>query len=117
MFISGKNCKMELDTENLEETLRFLIQNADPNGLNYRKLTKILSQVERNVFIGPKTRRYISECVQKFDNVECEHMMRHGNCRIKKGRPQCEYKKRFSRCPSYSEVKSNAKGNPIKLGG
>jgi len=104
------------DSESLEEILETLIAHADPEGMNYKRLSKILEQVRRNVFIGPNSRRYIRECVQKFDNIECAALSRDGKCMKKRGAKDCDYKKRFSECPIYSEAKPQTRGNIIKLG-
>ena len=108
---------MAIETDKLETTLAFLISKADPEGLNYKKLTKILDQIKRNVLIGPKTRRYIHELVEKFDNIECESLSDSGMCRKIKGAGRCQYASWYRECSFYTQVKPEKRGNPIKLGG
>lgn len=109
---------MELTTETMEETLMFLIKNADPQGLNHKKLVRIYGQVKRNVFIGPSARAFIAKCVAKFDNIECDHLREgDGRCKIIKGAPQCTHKERYELCGKYKQAKELIKGNPIRLGG
>lgn len=107
---------MPIDTENIQETLRFLIDNSDPEGLNHPRLVKIMDMVNRNVLIGPNSRKFIAECLAKFDNVECSALSRNGKCKVQKQKP-CRYKKRFSQCPLYMEQKPERKGAVIDLGG
>lgn len=105
-----------IDTNDIQQTLQFLINNADPEGENHKKLSQLLDKVERNVFLGPRSRIYIQECISKFDNIECVSMTRGGRCRAKKGKA-CEYKKKFSHCNLYEPAKAELQGNSIKLGG
>ena len=103
--------------DTMEEMVDFLIQNADPEGPNYKKLIKIRDQVARNIMIGPSARAFIRKCISKFDNIGCVHINRSGRCMKIKGAPICRYKSRYSECAKYAQEKNIIKGSPIKLGG
>lgn len=106
--------------DNLEDTLLYLLnhESTDPNGENHRKLTKILETVQRNVFIGPRTLRYVSDCVARLDNIECSGLAKDGaTCTKIKGMGECKHKKRYAVCVQYEKVRPNYRGGPIRLGG
>lgn len=105
------------DTDNLEEVLVHLIKNADPEGHRHPRLVKLLDQVRRNVFLGPKSRAFIRKCVAILDNVECRGVTKTGRCTLIKGKRRCDNRERYDRCLHYIPVRPVNRGNPIKLGG
>jgi hypothetical protein len=105
------------DADNLEEVLVHLIRNADPEGQRHPKLVKLLDQVRRNVFLGPRSRAFIRKCVAMLDNVECEGVTKSGRCARIKGKGRCDHRERYDRCLYYVPVRPINKGSPIKLGG
>jgi len=108
---------MIFDTDNIEETISALIEYADPEGRNYRRLKKYHDDVARNVMIGPAARRFIHSLVAKFDNIECELLSLRGECRLSgAGGLKCNHTERYSVCPKYSPAKSHVKGGPDKGG-
>lgn len=107
------------DIDNLEDTLLWLLQHKsiNPEGANYKKLTKILVTVQRNVFIGPKTLRYVSECVAKLDNIECTGLSSDGTCTRIVGMGKCKHTGQYSACSAYDKVSPDYRGGTIRLGG
>jgi len=107
-----------LETGSLEDVVRYLLSRADPEGYNAKRLNSILDKVQRRVFLGPKTMRYINELVQKIDNIECSGLAYDGMCRKISGEGKCKHRKWFARCDWYSPVSPNVKGGPLdSIGG
>ncbi len=104
------------DASNMEEALEFLIANSRPGGSTIKKLLKIQDQVRRNVFLGPKTHRYINDLVAKLDNIECQGLTRNGGCKFILERKRCSHKDRYSACERYQAVKAKIKGGPLGNG-
>lgn len=107
--------------ETTKETLEFLVSHSDPEGPTITKLKKLLDQVNRNVFLGPKSRRYINGLVEKLDNIECASLSGDGKCKKIPGKTACNHKDRYSLCEWYSVEKDGIRGNPLdglnKIGG
>ncbi len=83
-----------------------------------KRLVKLQGQVNRNVFLGPKARRYIHEMVEKLDNIECKGVTRNGLCRLIPGNKRCGHEEKFATCDLYQPVSANIKGSPLQgLGG
>jgi hypothetical protein len=106
------------NSEDIGETIEFLIANSKPGGRHMKKLLKIKEQVGRGVFLGPKARAFMHGMIEKLDNIECIGVTAGGRCTLIRGRGRCNHMEKFSSCERYQPVKATIKGSPLQgLGG
>ena len=110
--------QMPVGETSLEEVLDFLLENSDPEGLNYRRLSKIKGYVSRGLLIGPSSRDYIASCLARLDRIECKRPSTDGTCQFASGQKACPFAESESwrECAHYEPVAPLRKGKPIDLG-
>lgn len=92
------------------ETWDFLIENANPASLTYRRLVRYRDQVARGVFLSPKAYRFRDECLKKFDNIECDGLVSDGMCSRIIGKGKCDQAENYRLCSFYKEKRPEKPG-------
>lgn len=110
--------QMPVGETSLEEVLDFLLANSDPDGLNYKRLSKIKTFVSKGMLIGPSSRGYIASCVARLDRIECKRPLPDGTCTFAVGKKVCPFAESESwcECDHYEAVAPLRKRKPIDMG-
>jgi len=106
----------------LEDTVAMLLEHADPEGQNHKRLLHIKGMMARNVMVGPNLRAFVASLVEKMDRIECVAMRDDGICAAIRGKGKCDHLSKaadgsVNRCKHYNPAKPQLKGNPVELGG